>query len=140
VPGGDVADANAVFRYYGNNTGNVYNSKEIFSSYDPNVYKPDGTSNAAANILKIDCTGMIKGDEISELRIGSAISCVTTGPGGDAANANAIFRYRGSNVLDVYPNSTVAASWDTNWGKFGDITPVNNCAPITRGSTLIVNT
>ena len=112
---------------------------EIYRSYDPKANKPDGTSNSAANVLQIDCTGMINGDALSDLRIGSAISCGTSQPIGYNAITPGILRYGGNNILNGYPNPAIAASWDPNWGNFGDITTIN-CSNRTVGPAMATKT
>ena len=68
----------------------------------------------------------------SNIPKGQAVSCTANDPG---AGPGAIYRYMGSNTLFLYPDPTIANSWDTNWS-----TPLKtDCKNLTRGPDLSIN-
>ena len=66
--------------------------------------------------------------------IGHSIACAQgTAPPGASTEQNAVYRYMGNNQINLYPNTTIASSWDSTWMN---PIPRINCSAFKQGPPL----
>ena len=66
--------------------------------------------------------------------IGHSIACAQgTAPPGASTEQNAVYRYMGNNQINLYPNTTIASSWDSTWMN---PIPRINCSAFVQGPPL----
>ena len=65
---------------------------------------------------------------VSTFAIGSTVKCKKNDP---RNNSNSAYRLINPNQINWYPNPTIAASWNPNWGE--DVKMIEDCEGYTKG-------
>jgi hypothetical protein len=103
---------NDTYRYKGSNTISKYMTPNAAYTWDPNYNSPMQ--------LYCDTINMTKDTDLGHnYPIGAPLVCGTTAPPGSTPSA--VSRYDSPNTIRIYPNATIAASWDPNWGNYSTV-------------------
>jgi hypothetical protein len=109
-----------VYRVAENDVIRRYPDPTIASSWDPNW----------SSFQRIDCIGLTLGNVMPHnVQVGSSVQCTANDPN---SNPTVVYRVAENDVLQRYPNPTIASSWDPNWGSPQRI----NCIGFTQGGAM----
>jgi uncharacterized protein involved in tolerance to divalent cations len=117
-----LGDEEKIYRWT-NDQLRLYQSGSIASSWDENWRE---------SIKTVDCTSltigapMLKKESIVSITEGRAVQCIN--------DTQSIYRWT-NGLLRVYPDSTIATSWDENWRNYLKV----DCTSLTVGIPMVKN-